>query len=263
MSHSSRRRPQPASKLARAAVAAVAGRRALGHPEARRRRGPRDRRQPDPRLRHARRHAAGPAAARPRAAQAHRREGEHRRLHRHRRRQAAVPQPLRRQDRGRLRLPAAGQRGRQRVRDDRRRAEDPRDHPRARGGASRSTTRRRAPGHVASLLTQERPNVFTQKVANIEPGKAIDIDIRYFHTLGYTDGWYEFVFPMVVGPRFNPPGTTDGVGAVGQGSVGASRAEDGSAVPPAGEPQRPRHRADGEPRRRRARSSRSRAGTTR
>jgi Ca-activated chloride channel homolog len=62
-------------------------------------------------------------------------------------------------------------------------------------------------GHVASLLTEERPNIFTQSVANIEPGKQIDINIRYFHTLAFDDGWHEFVFPMMVGPRFNPPGT--------------------------------------------------------
>ncbi len=80
----------------------------------------------------------------------------------------------------------------------------------------------RSQGYVASLMTQERPNIFTQSVANIEPGKAIDIHIRYFHTLAYDDGWYEFVFPMVVGPRFNPPGSTDGVGAVARGSQGAS-----------------------------------------
>lgn len=73
-------------------------------------------------------------------------------------------------------------------------------------------------GHVASLLTQERPNVFTQKVANIEPGKSIDVSIRYFNTLVYSDGWYEFAFPMVVGPRFNPPGSTEGIGAVARGS---------------------------------------------
>jgi len=80
----------------------------------------------------------------------------------------------------------------------------------------------RRQGHVASLLTQERPNIFTQKVANIEPGKAIDVNIKYFNTLAYVDGWYEFVFPMVVGPRFNPPGTTDGVGAVARGKAGIS-----------------------------------------
>lgn len=77
-------------------------------------------------------------------------------------------------------------------------------------------------GYVASLLTEERPNIFTQSVANIEPGKAIDVTIKYFHTLEYVDGWYEFVFPMVVGPRFNPPGMTEGVGAVPLGKHGAS-----------------------------------------
>ena len=77
-------------------------------------------------------------------------------------------------------------------------------------------------GYVASLMTQERPNIFTQSVANIEPGKQIDLDIKYFHTLAYADGWYEFVFPMVVGPRFNPQGRTDGVGAVARGKYGAS-----------------------------------------
>ena len=51
---------------------------------------------------------------------------------------------------------------------------------------------------------QHRPNIFEQKVANIEPGHAIDIDITYFHTLAYNDGWYSFVFPTVVGPRYNP-----------------------------------------------------------
>jgi len=78
-------------------------------------------------------------------------------------------------------------------------------------------------GYVASLLTEERPNIFAQSVANIEPGQEIDVNIKYIHTLSYVDGWYEFVFPMVVGPRFNPPGMTEGVGAVARGKIGASR----------------------------------------
>ncbi|MBN1972501.1 MAG: VWA domain-containing protein [Sedimentisphaerales bacterium] len=77
-------------------------------------------------------------------------------------------------------------------------------------------------GYTASLLTQERPNIFTQKVANIEPSKKIDVNIKYFSTLAYVDGWYEFVFPMVVGPRYNPPGYTAGVGAVAHGRTGIS-----------------------------------------
>jgi Ca-activated chloride channel family protein len=80
----------------------------------------------------------------------------------------------------------------------------------------------RRQGYVASLLTEERPNVFSQSVANIEPGKKIDVAIRYFNTLEYVDGFYEFVFPMVVGPRFNPQGTKSGIGAVAMGQNGAS-----------------------------------------
>ena len=78
-------------------------------------------------------------------------------------------------------------------------------------------------GYVASLLTEERPNIFTQSVANIEPGKEILVNLKYFHTLAYVDGWYEFVFPMLVGPRFNPPGTSTGIGAVARGNGGASQ----------------------------------------
>jgi Ca-activated chloride channel family protein len=93
---------------------------------------------------------------------------------------------------------------------------------RERQEAERIYQQAKSQGYVASLLTQERPNIFTQKVANIEPGKAIDVNIKYFNTLAYVDGWYEFVFPMVVGPRFNPPCSTGGVGAVARGRPGIS-----------------------------------------
>src|SRR6476469_11276243 len=59
-------------------------------------------------------------------------------------------------------------------------------------------------GQVASLLDQERPNIFTQSVANILPGEQIKITISYVETLKYVNGAYEFVFPMVVGPRYVP-----------------------------------------------------------
>lgn len=59
-------------------------------------------------------------------------------------------------------------------------------------------------GNVASLLNQERPNIFTQSVTNIMPGEKIKIVISYVETLKYEDGNYEFVFPMVVGPRYIP-----------------------------------------------------------
>jgi len=59
-------------------------------------------------------------------------------------------------------------------------------------------------GKVASLLDQERPNIFTQSVANILPGNRVKITISYVETLQYVNGAYEFVFPMVVGPRYVP-----------------------------------------------------------
>jgi len=77
----------------------------------------------------------------------------------------------------------------------------------------------RAQGYQASLLTQHRPNIFEQKVANIEPGKRIDVNIRYFHSLAYRDGWYTFVLPTVVGPRYNPPGSRDPVRALPRSHV--------------------------------------------
>ncbi|MCZ7585127.1 MAG: VIT domain-containing protein [Deltaproteobacteria bacterium] len=62
----------------------------------------------------------------------------------------------------------------------------------------------KAAGKTASLLDQERPNIFTQAVANILPGDNIEIRISYVEVLKYEEGGYEFVFPMVVGPRYIP-----------------------------------------------------------
>jgi Ca-activated chloride channel family protein len=63
-------------------------------------------------------------------------------------------------------------------------------------------------GQSASLLDQERPNIFTQAVANIMPNEKIIIEISYVETLKYEDGSYEFMFPMVVGPRYKPASMT-------------------------------------------------------
>ncbi len=62
----------------------------------------------------------------------------------------------------------------------------------------------RASGYTAALLEQERPNGFTQSVANIPPESEIDVVIRYVQDLTYDANTYEFVFPMVIGPRYTP-----------------------------------------------------------
>src|SRR6185436_3896661 len=68
-------------------------------------------------------------------------------------------------------------------------------------------------GKSASLLEQERPNVFSMSLANVMPGDQIEIELRYTELLVPTDGTYEVVFPTVVGPRYSSPqdATTGGV----------------------------------------------------
>jgi Ca-activated chloride channel homolog len=58
-------------------------------------------------------------------------------------------------------------------------------------------------GKSASLLEQQRPNVFQMNVANIMPGDYITVEMSYTELLVPTDGVYEFAYPTVVGPRYN------------------------------------------------------------
>lgn len=58
-------------------------------------------------------------------------------------------------------------------------------------------------GKSASLLKQQRPNVFSMNIANIMPGDIIDIELHYTELLVPTEGVYEFVYPTVVGPRYS------------------------------------------------------------
>lgn len=62
----------------------------------------------------------------------------------------------------------------------------------------------RSEGRAAALLSQHRPNMFTQEVANLMPGARVVITIRYAQSVPRVDGAYELVVPLVVGPRYNP-----------------------------------------------------------
>ncbi|MGL5064840.1 MAG: VIT domain-containing protein, partial [Microcoleus sp.] len=87
--------------------------------------------------------------------------------------------------------------------------------------------RARQQGRTAGLLEQERDNIFTQSLANIKPGEKIEVTIRYTETLKFTDGDYEFVFPMVVGPRYISGNSTP-PDRGGQGGTAPTRAGGGS-----------------------------------
>ncbi|MGV3616961.1 MAG: VIT domain-containing protein [Fimbriimonas sp.] len=75
--------------------------------------------------------------------------------------------------------------------------------------ARRTYEAAKAAGQAAALLDQERPNIFTQAVANIMPGAEIKVQIRYVQILPYSEGQYEFNFPMTVAPRYVDGNTPD------------------------------------------------------
>ena len=58
-------------------------------------------------------------------------------------------------------------------------------------------------GKRASLLEENRPNVFTMNTANIVPGDTIVVELNYTEVLVPEKGDYTFVYPTVVGPRYS------------------------------------------------------------
>lgn len=101
-----------------------------------------------------------------------------------------------------------------------------------RGEARRIYEDAREDGHTAALLEQERPNIFTHSVANVPPGEAIDVEVRYLQTLSYDAGEYEFVFPLVIGPRFIPGAPLDRPRSGSGAHADTSEVPDASRISP-------------------------------
>jgi Ca-activated chloride channel family protein len=57
-------------------------------------------------------------------------------------------------------------------------------------------------GQQASLVEQERPNMFTTSVANIAPGETITVEIGYLETLHYDQNAFSLRFPLAITPRY-------------------------------------------------------------
>lgn len=88
-------------------------------------------------------------------------------------------------------------------------------------------------GKKASLVEQERPNIFTTSVANIGPGEDVTIEIEYQQTLHYDQGTFHLRFPMVVAPRYIP-GTQQVSGFTGTGWANNTNAvPDAARITPA------------------------------
>jgi Ca-activated chloride channel family protein len=72
-----------------------------------------------------------------------------------------------------------------------------------RKAAQEKFAKAKSEGKSASLLEEQRPNVFTMSLANIMPKDEVRIELHYSELLTPTEGTYEFVYPTVVGPRYS------------------------------------------------------------
>jgi Ca-activated chloride channel family protein len=64
--------------------------------------------------------------------------------------------------------------------------------------------RARAAGQKATLMEQERPNMFTNSVANIGPGESVLVQIEYQEPVHQSGAEFSLRIPLVVAPRYNP-----------------------------------------------------------
>jgi Ca-activated chloride channel family protein len=62
----------------------------------------------------------------------------------------------------------------------------------------------KANGQKASLIEQERPNMFTNSVANIGPGETVLVQIEYQEPVRQSGNTFSLRVPLVVAPRYNP-----------------------------------------------------------
>lgn len=104
-----------------------------------------------------------------------------------------------------------------------------------RGEAKKVYEQAKQEGKRASLVEQERPNIFTTSIANIAPRDKITIEIEYQETVRFDQGTFSLRFPMVVGPRYIPgtPVLVEDQPQAGQGmALDTDRVPDASRVTP-------------------------------
>lgn len=103
---------------------------------------------------------------------------------------------------------------------------------RRREEARRTYETARREGRTAALTEQERPNLFTQSVANVPPGETVAVVLRYVHEVPFDSGRYRFHFPTTVGPRY-VPGVPLAAAPAGTGSAaGTDRVPDAARITP-------------------------------
>src|SRR4030095_12455289 len=87
----------------------------------------------------------------------------------------------------------------------------------------------KATGRKASLLEQERPNIFTSSIANVGPNESIDVTIEFQDTVPFDRAQFALRFPLAVAPRYVPGDNGECGGRAGGLSMTVA---DGAATSP-------------------------------
>jgi Ca-activated chloride channel homolog len=100
----------------------------------------------------------------------------------------------------------------------------------------------KAAGRKTTLVEQERPNLFTNSVANIGPGETVLVQIEYQEPVRQSAGTFSLRVPLVVAPRYNPKPVVQAVdfapGGQGWGTAGNPVLERERIEPPVLDPRR-------------------------
>jgi Ca-activated chloride channel family protein len=98
-----------------------------------------------------------------------------------------------------------------------------------RGEAKRTYDSAKHEGRKATLMEQERPNMFTTSVANIGPHDEITVAIEYQQTLRYDEGTFRLHFPLAITPRYIPG---EAIASLGAGDGRSSVVDADRITPP-------------------------------
>jgi Ca-activated chloride channel homolog len=80
-------------------------------------------------------------------------------------------------------------------------------------------------GRKATLIEQERPNIFTNSVANIGPGERVVVQIEYQEPVHRSGNTSSLRVPLVVAPRYNPAPIVQTVDFSASGGWGRATAD--------------------------------------
>lgn len=79
-------------------------------------------------------------------------------------------------------------------------------------------TAARDAGHKASLVAQQRPNLFSNRIANLAPGETVVVKLEFVQPVTYSAGVFSLRLPMTLTPRYIPgrplPGRAGTAGAL-------------------------------------------------